>query len=370
MVVDTIASIPPLQHGDFHALGLCHWTPPGLVQYSFELVNILTGLPWFHTFIAATLFWRLVLVPFAIIGTRHSSRMRPQTGKLNEASAAMQAARAAGDTVAMQRASLQAAKIRSDADVSMAGLMAPMVQLPISLGMFIGIKRMCELPVMQLTQSGVEWLPDLTQPGPYYILPILVAVSGNMMISMSRREMDPSRPSMGHIMNGFRVLTLITIPWMNFFPSGLLLSLLVTSVTGVVQTAALRIPAIRTALSIPEWTPPPPGTLPTMKDTFNEYINPFTKNKRQQQSPLSSQMIVKPYIPLKTPEPLKTVAPSTTAAAATSAAAPPSLEVMAQQAQAHPSVKASSLFEKDSPAPAPKSPKPSKGAKKVKAKRA
>jgi YidC/Oxa1 family membrane protein insertase len=144
----------------------------------------LTGLPWFYTFIAATVFWRLVVFPFAVVGMRNSSRMRPISAQLTATSQAIQAARLAGDTVAMQKAALEGARLRASAGVSMAGLVAPLIQMPISIGMFFGVKKMCELPVAQLTQSGVAWLPDLTQPGPYYILPILVAVSGNVMMSV------------------------------------------------------------------------------------------------------------------------------------------------------------------------------------------
>lgn len=156
------------------------------MQYSFELVHVLTGLPWFHTFIAATIFWRIVIFPFAVVGMRNSARLRPVTGDLNRKTEEIKAAQRIGDTVAMQRANLEAAKLRADAGVSMLGLVAPMIQIPISIGMFFGVKKMCELPVMQLTQSGFEWLPDLTQPGPYFILPILVAASGNVMMSVRR----------------------------------------------------------------------------------------------------------------------------------------------------------------------------------------
>ncbi|KAJ7699339.1 60Kd inner membrane protein-domain-containing protein [Mycena rosella] len=390
-VVDTIASLPPLQHGDLHALGFCHWTPAGLIQYSFELVHVFTGLPWFYTFIAATVFWRLVIFPFAVIGMRHTARLRPFTQEMNASSAEMAAARKSGDTVAIQRASMAATKIRADAGVSMLGLMAPMVQFPISLGMFFGIKQICELPVLQLTQSGFGWLPDLTQPSPYYILPILVAASGNMMIAMGARDMDPSRPGMGHLMNAFRVASILAIPWMGRFPSGLLLCLLVTSVTAVMQTTIFRVPAFRTALDIPPWAPMSTdgAKLPTMLDTFREYVYPRMSRSQQarqaRQTPLGTDR-VKAYTPPGLSAPLKTPPPPFTAPAPPkpAAAAPPStLDLIAQQAQAQASVKSSSLFEaSDKPTPKPskqaakaskpaaKASKPTKGGKKAKSKSA
>ncbi|KAJ7454944.1 60Kd inner membrane protein-domain-containing protein [Mycena galericulata] len=346
MLTDTIAAIPPLQHGDLQALGLCHWTPAGLVQYSFELVHVFTGLPWFHTFVVAAFLWRVIIFPFAVLGTRHSARMRPiqtEMGRLQEQALA---ARRQGDTLNMQRLNVAAGKLRADAGVSMAALMAPMIQIPISIGMFFGIKRMCELPVIQLTQSGFDWIPDLTQPGPYYILPILVAASGNLMISMGARDLDPSRPVVGHVMNGFRIVSVLAIWWMNSFPSGLLLTLLVTSLGTVAQGAVFRMPAVRAALDIPQWTPPPADApkLPTLRDTFREYVLGQRTQPGAQRPAVTPR--VQAYVPPK---------------------APRTLDVIAEQAQAHPSVNASSLYEEPIAPPPPKiTPKKNKAARKAK----
>jgi len=236
----------------------------------------------------------------------------------------------------------------------MGGLVAPLVQIPISIGMFFGVKKMCELPVMQLTQSGFEWLPDLTQPGPYYILPILVAASGNLMIGMSARDMDASRPSMGHLMNVVRVVTFLAIYWMDRFPSGLLLCLLVTSITAVMQNALFRSPAIRRALKIPQWTPPAAGSpkLPTMRDTFRHFfINPAGA---AEQAPG-----VRHYVPPTSTGPTSVFKTQPTAFKMQPTVKTP--EVMAQKAQAEARASnkssSSSLYEDAAPAPAPKPPK-------------
>ncbi|KAJ7669214.1 60Kd inner membrane protein-domain-containing protein [Mycena polygramma] len=355
-LLNTIATIPPLQSGDLQALGFCNWTPVGLVQYSFEAMHLLTGLPWFYTFIATTVFWRLVIFPFAVVGMRNSARMRPITKELNATTEGIKQARLAGDTMAAQRLALEGSRIRNSAGVSMLGLVAPMVQIPISIGMFFGVKKMCELPVMQFTQSGFAWLPDLTVSGPYYILPLMVALSGNLMISMGARDMDPSRPSMGHVMNVIRIVTFLAIYWMDRFPAGLLLCLLVTSATAVLQSAIFRVPAFRAALGIPQWTPPPPGSepLPTMRDTIRHFINQ-SKEGRAQAVPATSSARVQHYIP-PTSGSFATMKPPTPPVPQ---ARPRTLELLAEQQQAQArasksSASASSLFEEPEPAPKPK----------------
>ncbi|KAJ7698460.1 60Kd inner membrane protein-domain-containing protein [Mycena metata] len=354
--VDTVvASMPPLQHGDLQALGFCSWTPAGLVQYTFELTHILTGLPWFYTFIVATLFWRVILFPLTVIGMRNSARLRPVNAEMTAANEALQVARATGDTVAAQRAALQASRIRNEAGVSMLGLMAPVVQFPVSLGMFFGIKKMCELPVMQFTQSGFDLLPDLTAPGPYFILPALVAISGNAMITVGMRDMDTSRPMMGHVMNIFRVVSILAIYWMSTFPSGLMLSLFVTSATAVLQALLFRVPSVRAALGIPPWKALPGPPPPTVRDTFRYF---FVQGSQGREAGAMASPAAKPvphYVPPNASAkftPLKTPAPPTSSPV--KPAQPGTLEMLAQQAQARANGTSSGLYE----APTPKAAKP------------
>ena len=49
----TLVALMPLQYGDLAVLGLAGW-------WMLGLINASTGLPWFHTIIARTLFSRLL----------------------------------------------------------------------------------------------------------------------------------------------------------------------------------------------------------------------------------------------------------------------------------------------------------------------
>ncbi|CAK5271514.1 unnamed protein product [Mycena citricolor] len=269
-LADVVAAVPPLQHGDFAALGLCHWTPPGLVQYSTELMHLATGFNWFWTIVATTVFWRLVIFPLIAISQKHSSRMRTIQPQLDVIMAKVTEARATGDTLAMQKASQAGAKLRASVGASLFGLSAGLFQLPVSIGMFFGFKRMCELPVPQLTDSGMPFLTDLTTADPTHILPIAVVGAGNIMIMMSARDIDMvANPRMGHIMNGLRLLSMVSLVWFLNLPSGLLLSMLVTSCSIMLQNRLLRVDPFRKLLGLPPWCPPVGGVgkLPTLLET-------------------------------------------------------------------------------------------------------
>jgi YidC/Oxa1 family membrane protein insertase len=182
-----VANLPPaLQFGDLAALGLVGWTPAGLARWSFEVINVATGLPWFWTLVAGSLFWRLALVPMVIQSLRNSARILPLQPQIIASQEELKRIRMTKDKLALQRHALKMRKMYRDAGVSMGvTALAPFVQLPVTLGLFFGVKKMCELPVVQMTHSGLGILPDLTVPDPYMILPILLCAAVNLQIHVS-----------------------------------------------------------------------------------------------------------------------------------------------------------------------------------------
>ncbi|KAG6833400.1 hypothetical protein H0H87_007385 [Tephrocybe sp. NHM501043] len=278
-----------LQYGDLAALGLASWTPAGIVRWSLEIINTTTGMPWFWTIVAGSLFWRAALFPISVKSLQNSARLLPIQGKVKKAQDEMGLARVSGDKLAMQRAALKIRKIYKDANVSMAATaLVPFIQIPVTLGMFFGIKKMCELPVVQLAHSGFSLLPDLTVADPYMALPILLCAAVNAQIQVGAAEMDlTSRPEMGHIMNGLRLLSVAGVFVMSTFPSGLMVSLLTTSLATTLQSWALQRPQIRAYLNIPTVPREARGKLPSPKETvryiISYYRNKIAEAKAQQQ---------------------------------------------------------------------------------------
>ncbi|KAI0076978.1 hypothetical protein K474DRAFT_1596816 [Panus rudis PR-1116 ss-1] len=214
-----------------------------------EIVHVTSGLPWFWTIIVSTLLSRVVLFPFSVIALRNSAKMIPYQPQLNALREQMNASR--GNQLLMQKALLQQKKLYEKIGVSIGSMaIMPFIQLPVTLGMFFGVKSMCDLPVEQLKWSGLSFLPDLTVADPTMTLPILAAVAMNFQLSLGLRDMTPA-PHMPHLINLFRVLTTASVFLMMNLPSGVLVYI-VTSIVGIMaQTAILRVPAVRRVLGIP-----------------------------------------------------------------------------------------------------------------------
>ncbi|KAI0314871.1 60Kd inner membrane protein-domain-containing protein [Amylostereum chailletii] len=252
--VETLIGTAPLQYGDLAALGLASWTPAGLSAWLLELINVSTGLPWFWTIIAGTAASRLLILPFAIRQLQNSARLAPFQPRLLALKDEVARAYPSKDTIAIQRAALKQRKVYEDAGVSMLPMIAmPFIQLPITLGMFFGVKKLCTTPLAQLHDSGVWFLPDLTLADPYYILPIVSAALMNAQLSVGASDMAATtdRQTMAHMINAFRVLSLVGIPFMGYFPSGLNLYVLTGISAMLLQTSILKIHAVRRTLGIP-----------------------------------------------------------------------------------------------------------------------
>lgn len=279
--LDTLAALAPLQYGDLTALGLAGWSPAGLSSWLLELVNVSSGLPWFHTIVAGTLLSRLLLLPFSIKQLRNSAALAPHQPRLLALKEELNKAYQTGDKLGVQRVALKQRRVYEESGVSMLPmLLMPFVQLPVTLGMFFGVKQLCALPLAQLHWSGVAFLPDLTVADPFYVLPIASAVLMNVQLAVGASDMAATadRATAANMINAFRIVSVISIPLMGQFPSGLNLYVMTGIVAMLMQTTILRQDAVRRMLRIP--------LLPKNADvkpvTFQESIDHLKKWFRDQ----------------------------------------------------------------------------------------
>ncbi|KAL4077743.1 60Kd inner membrane protein-domain-containing protein [Scleroderma citrinum] len=275
--------IPPLHHGDFYDLGLAQWwSPAGWVRYSFEVLHVTTGMPWFYVIVAGTMLWRLAATKFTIEATRNASRLRPYAAELRTIDEKAEHA----DQTAKLEAMLQKKKIMDKTGVSMlSSAGAPLAQVVLQFGVFFGVKKLVTLPVPQLHDSGVWFLPDLTVAGDYYIMPLVVASLANLQLMLQKRDLDISRPEMAHIFNVLRVVGFISSPLMAAYPDGLWLSVAAGLVISVLQTRILQIPGVRAKLGITSITATLPPT--SLMDTYR-YIRRYIQQKWKESQPQPS----------------------------------------------------------------------------------
>lgn len=186
-ITDSLLSEPVAhQMGDFAAQGFGGWSPSGMVQSSLEFLHVQTGLPWWASILIVTALVRTAVLPLNLRLMGNASRLarvQPQFTALTEQ---VKRARETGDTAALQHAGLRAQKLMEDANASpFKGLLGPLVQMPIALSFFFGIRNMCNAGFPALKVGGLGWFMDLTVPDPTWVLPMMSSASMMLLLEVS-----------------------------------------------------------------------------------------------------------------------------------------------------------------------------------------
>ncbi|KAL5638407.1 hypothetical protein ACGC1H_005181 [Rhizoctonia solani] len=266
--LDALSASPAAhQMGDFAANGFGGYWPSGWVQTALEFLHVQTGLPWWASILVLTAIVRTSLLPVNLRLVGNASRLarvQPQLAVLTEQ---IKRARDAGDSAALQHAGFRAQKMLESADANpFKGLLGPLVQMPVALAFFFGIRNLCNAGLPTLKEGGFGWFTDLTVADPTWALPILSSAS--MLILLETSAIDAQSGAAAHTRNFFRVLSLITIPVVSYLPAGVLVYFVANGAFMLIQNALVKIPAIRQRYNIVDKPTPPPGAKVTKPPTF------------------------------------------------------------------------------------------------------
>ncbi|CAE7085177.1 unnamed protein product [Rhizoctonia solani] len=240
--IDALTSSPAAhQLGDFAANGFGGYWPSGWVQTGIEFLHVQTGLPWWASILVLTAIVRASLLPLNLRLVGNASRLarvQPQLAVLTEQ---IKRARDAGDSAALQHAGFRAQKLlESEGANPFKGLLGPLVQMPVALAFFFGIRNVCNAGLPTLKDGGIAWFTDLTLADPTWALPVLSSAS--MLILLEVRS------------------------------GGVLVYFIANGAFMLIQSALVRIPAIRKRYNIVDKPAPPPGAKVTKPPTFADSL--------------------------------------------------------------------------------------------------
>ena len=127
------------------------------------------------------------------------------------------------DRMAMQQ---ELMKLYRDEKINPLGGCLPMlIQMPI----FIGLYWMIFLSVELRQAPWLGWIHDLSRPDPFYILPILMAITMYLQTKMSPPPSDPAQAQM------MKIMPLMFSIMFFFFPAALVLYYVVNNLLTIAQ---------------------------------------------------------------------------------------------------------------------------------------
>jgi YidC/Oxa1 family membrane protein insertase len=158
--------------------------------------------------------WKLTAVQY-----RSSAKMRklaPRIQALKE--------RYGDDKVKMQQATMELYK--KEKVNPMGGCLPVLITMPVFYGLFYVLEYSLEL-----RHAAFLWIPDLSAPDPFYILPIVYAIVmlGTQWLNPVAAGMDPTQAKM------MKVMPLLFTVMFAFFPAGLCLYYAVNGIVGLGQ---------------------------------------------------------------------------------------------------------------------------------------
>jgi YidC/Oxa1 family membrane protein insertase len=193
-----------------------------LLRWFYQLTGI-----WGVAIILLTVVVKLVLLPLTIKqykSMRKLKEINPELTKLRD--------KYKDDKVKLQQ-EMQALFQRTGAN-PLSGCVPLLIQFPVWIALYAMLGA-----VVDLYHEPFLWLPDLTQPDPYYILPLSMGV-----LMFIQTKMNPSTGDEQQMKMMLWMMPGIFVVMMLFLPSGLGVYIFANIVLSLIQSAVqLRIPS-------------------------------------------------------------------------------------------------------------------------------
>ena len=189
-----------------------------VVAHIYELTRLIGEPSYGLAIIIMTILIKLILSPLTakqIASTRAMSRIQPKMKELQ--------ARYKDDKVTLNQKMSELYK--SEGVNPLAGCLPLLIQMPITIGIFYGIRDF-----QYAGPSSFLWMQSIDDPDPYYILPILSALT---TFIQTKQTMPPSDNPQGKIMLYFMPLFIGYISLK--FPAGLVLYWVVMNIMQIGQ---------------------------------------------------------------------------------------------------------------------------------------
>ncbi|AMD22227.1 HGL113Wp [Eremothecium sinecaudum] len=237
------------QIGYLSSIGMANsWVwPTGLLQNVLEHVHVYAGLPWWGTICTVTILVRLLLFPLYV---KYSDNIGKTTKIKPELDAINAKLLSSSDTVNTQMLAVERKRLLLENGIKNRYLIVPVLQLPLAISFFSGLRQMANYPVEGFSTQGILWFTDLSQADPYLGLQCLAAA---MFVSLSRLGGESGAQQFSPLMKKvFTFLPLLSIPATMSLSSGVVLYLAVNAFCSFIQTTLLRNAWVRRKLNITE----------------------------------------------------------------------------------------------------------------------
>lgn len=276
-LTDELTSVVEVIEPSLSSVGLGHWTPAGLVQILINHLHVEMHWPWWMAIVTCTVIARILLFPLLLKTQKNAIHMANYMPQLQYLQAKFGEARRIGNTMEASRLANEMMLFMKEKNVSpLKNAMFPMLQAPVFLSFFFGLRGMAKAPVESMKEGGLWWVNDLTVPDPYYILPIL-SCSTMFLILKVGAESGIRMENLKLAKYLLIALPIVAFPFCMHFPSAVLYYWTTNNFCSLSMVMFLKIKHVRKFFKLPDQQPTDPrfvlpkkGFVKGVKDAFED----------------------------------------------------------------------------------------------------
>lgn len=205
-------------------------------------------MPMWASIASTTVLLRIASFPLFVWQHQTAVKISNCQPEIQKARVRLNDAMAYGDEEEMLKCRNKMFRIHKDKGISNMDKFAPnLLQSPFYLGMFLLLRQLTDrYPIESFKTGGIAWFTDLTAPDPFYILPLITAVSLRLTFSST----------MGNQTTGvrwfFNIIPIVVFGFVQQFPAGLLLFWSISNTTTLCYTLLMQRKFASRLFNIPE----------------------------------------------------------------------------------------------------------------------
>eukprot|EP00566_Odontella_aurita_P012368 CAMPEP_0113534954 /NCGR_PEP_ID=MMETSP0015_2-20120614/5432_1 /TAXON_ID=2838 /ORGANISM="Odontella" /LENGTH=490 /DNA_ID=CAMNT_0000434145 /DNA_START=151 /DNA_END=1623 /DNA_ORIENTATION=+ /assembly_acc=CAM_ASM_000160 len=255
----------------------CWYYPQDHVVDLVNYVHMTTGWSYAVVVAALTCGIRLAAFPLFVKAQQNSSRMAHMKPEMDLLKARVEALGSQGDSNAQMQMGLEMRALFKKYDCNpLKALIVPLVQMPVFMSMFLGLRKMPDYFPNELSTGGAFWFPDLSAADPTWVMPIASGLMFVGMVELGKEQMLANNREQGELfLNVFRVMGVVVTAATINFPALIFCYWMPNNSLSVVQAIVFKNDTLRRNLGIWDLPHPVPGQEPKgIVETLQGAIKP------------------------------------------------------------------------------------------------
>uniref|UniRef100_A0A8R1TQF5 Membrane insertase YidC/Oxa/ALB C-terminal domain-containing protein n=2 Tax=Onchocerca TaxID=6281 RepID=A0A8R1TQF5_ONCVO len=230
------------------------WSPASWFRLALEYMHFNIDLPWWLTVMCATISLRLLMIFVPIASHRLMGRIQLHKKEIDEFKGKIESAQRNGNFLSTMEAQKEMKDFLKSKDIKLSRQFLLMsLNGAIFMTQFIAVKKLADAAFPGLSTGGLYWFKDLTVPDPYYLLPLISALTVAAVFKMGAETGGTNQgvsPQVQKMLT--RIGPVVVFGCSTKVSSAIALYWCTSNIISVIFSGILKIPSVRALLKIPQ----------------------------------------------------------------------------------------------------------------------